>query len=92
MYNIPYFRVGLDAEVLRWLNVRTGVLSVNTVTDADIITLKGVVTETYLGAGFHWGDFMIDAEIDPEFLLDGPYFLTGNDNDLSWKISLLYTL
>lgn len=55
----------------------------------------GAETMTYLGAGMHWGDLEIDAMIDPSFLTNGPYFISGEDTDgdydgLAARVSLLY--
>jgi len=103
---LPYFRLGLDAYVFKWLDVRCGVASIwlrdkyeyeenDNADAAEKRTTSVPHTETFLGAGFHWGNLMIDASIDPSFLTNGPYFLTGdNTNDMyngwSSRVSVLY--
>lgn len=101
---LPYFRIGLDAGVFDWLDLRAGARSywrkfVNEnkqMTSTDKWTEKytrcHVRNSTYLGAGFHWGNLKIDAEIDPELLLDGFYFISGEDNDMAYQITILYEM
>lgn len=79
---LPYFRLGVDAKIFKWMDFRGGVVSEwESYTDepevGDKETFNEVFTSTYLGAGFHWGNFMIDVEVHPEFLENGPYFLSG---------------
>jgi len=96
---LPYFRIGIDAYVFKWMNLRGGVKAEWMgekwePTTVDERKWSWVETETYLGAGFHWGNFIIDANIDPDFLSRGPYFITGsndyNEYDISNRISLKY--
>lgn len=96
---LPYFRVGIDAYVFKWMNLRGGVVAQWMgekwePTSVDERKWTWVETETFLGAGFHWGNFYIDANIDPDFLSRGPYFITGSNDgnyyDISNKISLKY--
>lgn len=83
----PYFRLGIDAKVFKWMDFRAGVISIwagrkyelNTTASEFVETWTHA--ETFLGAGFHWGKFMIDASIDPKFLLNGPYFVSGEPTD-----------
>jgi len=98
---LPYFKLGLDAKVFNWMDFRAGVhtqwyrwkYTSDYYNDDDRTSF--VETRTYLGGGFHWGKLTIDALIDPEFLINGPYFITGNETDYRYegvagKISLLY--
>ncbi|MCP4634728.1 MAG: hypothetical protein GY855_17505, partial [candidate division Zixibacteria bacterium] len=55
-------------------------------------------TQTFLGVGMHWGALEIDALLDPEFLLNGPYFIGGESTDNNYdsysmfgKVSFLYS-
>jgi len=94
---LPYFRMGLDGKVLKWLDFRGGVISewvMSTYEPADTYktTRSYASTTTYLGAGFNWGKFMIDTEFNPELLEDGPYFISGEDNSMNWCVSLIYWL
>ena len=45
----------------------------------------------YLGAGMHWGSLEIDAAVDPEFINNGPYFISGDyTSSMFWRVSMLY--
>jgi len=110
---MPYFKIGLDAVVCSWLDVRCGVNSYwskahykDTLEDwpppypydpdDDDWTDTYVDTDMYLGAGITWGDLVIDACVDPWFLLNGPYFVSGNqtgyeyEGGLAGQVSVLY--
>jgi hypothetical protein len=98
---LPYFRLGIDAYVFKWLDFRAGVVSAsinyNIKEQNDTIdrTYSWTTTETFLGAGLNWGSFMIDLSLDPEFILEGPNFLSGENTDdaydgLAAKASLTY--
>ena len=94
---LPYFRLGLDAMVFNWLDLRGGVISqwimeTNEPGPNQKTTQSNASTSTYLGAGFHWGKFMIDTEVNPQFLENGPYFVSGESTDLNWMVSLVYWL
>jgi hypothetical protein len=96
---LPYFRIGIDAYVFKWMNLRSGVVAQwqkekYEPSSVEKRTWSWVETQTFLGAGFHWGNFVIDANIDPDFLSRGPYFITGSNDgnyyDISNKITLKY--
>lgn len=92
---LPYFRLGIDAMIFRWMDFRAGVASKwlgekeEPTADTEE-TRSWVNTDAYLGAGFHWSDLMIDAWIDPGFLTRGPNFVSGASGNLGWRISLIY--
>ncbi len=106
---MPYFKLGIDAKVFNWMDFRAGVTSMwNTYkyerdyTDGGTYSyMRGesfTTTQTFLGAGFHWGALEIDALLDPEFLLNGPYFIGGESTDNNYdsdslfgKVSFLYS-
>ncbi|SYZ74453.1 exported hypothetical protein [Candidatus Zixiibacteriota bacterium] len=100
---IPYFRVGIDATVLKWVDLRAGATSYwenyknqTDYTRHNPYTTKYkqsyVYNETYLGAGLHWGNFFADLYVDPMLITDGPYFLSGNSTDWSYQVSLKYKM
>ncbi len=101
---VPYFKVGLDAAVRDWLDLRMGAVSewnshentresnnYNDTIPTRSRTRYGVLTRTYLGAGFHWGDMEIDALLEPAFLNNGPEFITGAEtSDWAGMVALIY--
>jgi hypothetical protein len=94
---LPYFRMGLDGKVFKWLDFRGGVISEWVMStyepDTDYKTTQSYAsTTTYLGAGFNWGKFMIDTEFNPYILEEGPYFISGESNDMNFSVSLTYWL
>lgn len=94
---IPYFKMGLEGKVKSWLAVRVGVVSEWHSTTQEYVyeyrmnqqgddekkesSTSGVMARTYLGAGFQFGDFAIDTDLDASFLNNGPYFITGASTD-----------
>jgi hypothetical protein len=80
--SIPYFRVGIDAEILSWLDFRGGVLQrwenyQDSPNDTQKETFNRTQTTTWLGLGFHWDNFVIDAWMNPRFFNNGPEFVSG---------------
>lgn len=105
-FNLPYFRVGLDAVVFNWMDLRMGGTSYWTsykseddfpaIASIPAYTNKYsrnyVYNETFLGAGFHWGNLIIDTYLDPGLLIEGLNFISGGDEDMNFQISLLYKM
>ncbi|MCX6826083.1 MAG: hypothetical protein NTV06_02270 [candidate division Zixibacteria bacterium] len=97
---IPYFRVGLDAAVFNWMNLRVGGTSFwNAEKDepgAPGATKKhwGYVANTlYLGAGFHWNNLFLDAQVNPDLITNGLNFISGNTTaPMNMLVSLKYNL
>ncbi|MCP4703624.1 MAG: hypothetical protein GY865_03360, partial [candidate division Zixibacteria bacterium] len=78
-YNaMPYFKLGIDAKVFKWMDFRAGVSSLwngykyeYAYTDYTYKNSESyTTTQTFLGVGMHWGALEIDALLDPEFLLN----------------------
>jgi hypothetical protein len=106
--SLPYFRLGIDAEVFKWLDLRAGVETwwvgrkYQPAKDSYEYVYEGMIerkigdveTDTYLGAGFHWNNLTLDAQMDPQFLTNGPYFISGDNedgySDFAWRLSLIY--
>ena len=94
--SIPYFKIGIDAKVLSWMDVRAGVSSYwDSYTWEPVssrkYTSKYASTDTFFGAGFHWGDLDLDVSVEPEFMQNGPYFVTGSETDYIFeRVSLTY--
>lgn len=97
-FALPYFKIGLDADVFRWLDLRFGATSYwNTRTD-DLETAgikdtrKWPDNETYLGFGFHWSRLHVDVQTDPELFLDGFNFISGQSNNMNFRLSAVYEM
>ena len=95
-FTLPYFKVGFDAEVFSWLDVRLGATSYwNTVTD-DQTTAKIKNTEkypentTYLGFGFHWNRLHVDVQTNPDLFINGFEFISGNGTAMNTRLSATY--
>lgn len=96
----PYLKFGADIQVKPWWNVRVGavkyVFSKNT--QVDFTTTPDPDREQtnasfdfQLGTGIMLGDIQFDFQIDPEFLFNGPYFISGTYTDpLAWYASFKY--
>jgi hypothetical protein len=101
--SIPYFRIGLEANVLKWVDLRMGGTSYWDNDKDEYLHTGGQTYEYryhynyfssdfYLGAGLHWGNFYADLYVDPMLVTDGPYFLSGNSTDWSYQVSLKYKM
>ena len=96
----PYFRVGVEGEVFSWLDARMGVTSdfasYKYKDEGDGYNYKygDIVNTTYLGAGFNFNRLHIDTYMDPQLLLDGFDFVSGNSNtgQMNFEVSVLYEM
>lgn len=96
---LPYFKLGLDAEVFKWLDVRFGMQS-DWHREKDEINYNNlnewkynyVNNQSIVGLGFHWNRLHIDTEANPDFFIEGPDFLSGADEDMAFALSVLYEL
>ena len=97
---IPFFKLGLDAEVFRWMDLRFGATSFwNRETDdestiAVAIEFKDNLSrnDTFLGFGFHWGNFHVDTYADPQLFLEGLNFISGANQNMTFQISATYEM
>lgn len=100
-FTLFYLHSGFEGQMFDWFTVRAGATTNwdwNTGTEEEdgnpedwkyTYKEKYSSNDTYLGFGILWGDWHIDTYIDPAWLLNGPYFLTGNENTMNWQISFL---
>ncbi|MEW6412520.1 MAG: hypothetical protein AB1483_08620 [Candidatus Zixiibacteriota bacterium] len=96
---LPYFKIGLDADVFKWMDVRLGATSYWTsFTEEDKganekFKAKYAANDTYLGFGFHWNRLHVDTYTDPELFLQGFDFISGNgDTDMNFQLSVVYEM
>ncbi len=97
-WSLPYFKLGFDADVFRWLDVRFGATSYwnSEVDDQTTANRKdsrrSPDNETYLGFGFHWSRLHVDLQTDPELFLDGFNFISGQSNRMNFRLSAVYEM
>ena len=101
---IPYFKIGMDAEVFSWMDVRFGATSFwQRFKDefSEVIAGTAFSSEdklgyadnaTYLGFGFHWGNFHVDTYADPQLFLEGLNFISGGNETMNFQISATYEM
>ncbi len=90
---LPYWKIGFEADVFRWMDIRMGATSDWLSRKVENGTkLSMAANQTYLGFGFNWGRLYVDTWADPELFLDGFNFISGRSNDMNWQISALYEM
>jgi len=95
----PYFKIGFDADVFKWMDVRFGATSywdnetIEDVTRNGEVNMRYPSNATYLGFGFHWNRLHIDTQTDPDLFLRGFDFVNGKENnsrDMNIRLSAVY--
>ena len=96
----PYYALGVDAEVLSWLDVRLGASNIRRVQTSTATLPLPVAPDvdasfndvnTFVGVGLHWGNLTLDAQLDPEFVVSGPDFVSGDQtNDMFVMLAATY--
>lgn len=96
---LPYFKIGLDADVFKWMDIRLGATSFwnsETIEDKTLNNTekyKFADNETYLGFGFHWNRLHVDTYTDPELFLNGFDFISGGGGgQMNFAISAVYEM
>nr|MBN2278531.1 hypothetical protein [candidate division Zixibacteria bacterium] len=105
-FTLPYFKVGMEAKVFNWMDIRMGGTSYwehekdkyTYPTGGDPATYTNeyrygyVNNATYLGLGFHWGQLKIDTYINPEIIVNGFNFISGTEQDMNYQVSVKYDM
>jgi hypothetical protein len=86
-FMLPYFKMGMDGEVFKWLDVRFGATSYWNNQKSEYsatysYTQKYAENNTYFGLGFNFNHLHLDIEANPQFFFSGPDFLSGAGEDL----------
>lgn len=96
---LPYLKLGFEADVFKWLDVRFGAETYWTkytyedVDDARKWVERYPDNRNYLGFGFHWGQFHVDTYANPELFINGFDFISGDDTDwMNFRISAIYEM
>ncbi|HEY3296803.1 MAG TPA: hypothetical protein VGL38_15335 [bacterium] len=94
---LPYWRIGFETKVFDWLNGRLGAERNWVAQKQDNGAAPAVSPEagfsqtfTYLGATAYWNRMIFDVQVDPNFILNGPYFISGQTNAMLARVSLKY--
>jgi hypothetical protein len=91
--HLPYFKGGLEGEVTDWWDVRFGAVKRwETEDDDDAYKAGWSETDTYFGAGLHFGNLDIDIEVHSDFVLNGPYFVSGMATQITNMASVTYNI
>lgn len=101
--NLPAFYLGGETQPLKWLIIRLGATHANREVKRTFRPAGGRRQETkvrdskfdvFFGAGLQVGRFLLDMDINRDFLFEGPDFLSGQGirtaRDLFNKVSLTY--
>ena len=91
MMNLPYYKIALEGHVTKWWDVRLGAEKYwHSHKVTDVKTEGYAMTDTYLGSGFHFGNLTLDAWLNPDFVLNGPNFVSGWQGDVAYMASIKY--
>ncbi len=98
---LPYLKIGFEGEVFSWMDFRAGATthmwSSKDKSESDWgpdYMYNTPSNATYMGFGFHWGRLYLDTYSDPELLMRGPDFVSGDydGGDMNWMVSLTYEM
>ena len=91
---MPYWRIGFETQIFGWLNGRIGAErgAISFSDDLRNWQPEGSfsVTNTFLGATVHWNRLYADLLVQPDFIQQGPNFVSGYSNNLFTRVSLKY--
>lgn len=92
----PYFKIGLDADIFKWLDIRMGATnywtSATSEAGANTYNSRWAENATYLGFGFHFNRLHIDTQADPGLFMNGFDFISGNGVPMHLQISATYEM
>ncbi len=92
---IPYFGVGLDARLVKWLSLRFGITQAVVFSKEEDATQDirdhEVVTRLSTGFGLEFGNVTMDFLLDPTFWTGGPSALFASDQNLAAQFALKAT-
>ena len=92
----PFFGAGVDARISSWFALRLGLRELLAWTSEETGTQttseSDAITDFTVGIGFFAKGFDIELMINPDLLLNGPYYVTGKGYDqFAFQGSLKYT-
>jgi hypothetical protein len=100
---LPGFSAGVEAKLLKWMDVRFGASKMLTKTSTEDsyhtlltgnITEKGSVSSApykfNFGLGLTFGNLKIDGQLNPDQPFDLGYLMSGNNHEVFTQISATY--
>lgn len=101
--DLPYWRVGWEGRVYKWLKVRAGAEKtwLNEKLEFDVDDLEPdplepqngrTITKMYFGGDFNFGPVVIQYLLDHDFLRRGPYFISGSSGSIFHRFSMFYKI
>ena len=96
---LPYWRIGFETSIFSWLDGRLGAerawlgLDYKDTGQTPTFNPKSStsVTSTFLGATAHWNRMIFDLVVHPNFIGNGPNFISGaNSGQMFTRVSLKY--
>ena len=98
----PYMKIGFEGEVFNWMDIRAGGYTtlwsnVEKIESDFVVDQKWNTPsiDTYFGFGFNWGKLYLDTYTNPELLIRGLNFISGDQDDASdmnWMVSMVYEM
>jgi hypothetical protein len=89
-----YWRLGFETKIFGWLNGRLGAertwVSAKNESEGGTPDVGYAATYTYLGATAHWNRLYLDLLVQPDFIQNGPNFISGNSSNMFSRVSLKY--
>ena len=90
----PYWRAGFETAIFGWLNGRIGAERGWIAESSDQTNVEPGSsysdTYTYLGATAHWNRLIMDLLVTPDFVTNGPNFVSGAVTPLFTRVLLKY--
>jgi len=92
--NLPYWRVGWEGRVYKWIKVRAGAEKTWVNSKWEIYreepAFGSTVTNMYFGGDLNFGPVTIQYLLDHDFVRRGPNFISGECGPLFHRFSLFY--
>ncbi|MBU1707608.1 hypothetical protein KKB28_06810 [bacterium] len=95
--HLPYWRIGWEGRVYKWLKIRAGASKSWDNTKYEKFAMlpldpddAGTSTAMFFGGDFNFGPVVIQYLLDQDFARRGPYFLSGQGGAMFHRFSLFY--
>ncbi len=92
--DLPYWRIGWEGRVYKWLKVRAGACKVWQNEKYETILLEPddgkTSTSMFFGGDFNFGPVTIQYLLDQDFVRRGPHFISGSPGSIFHRFSMFY--